>query len=128
MEFGATSIVNSISGHYRNRKGGGLDIGEQLGFIRTTIEFALKNNKLGPEVLKKLATYINNEIVTNAKMTNRGVKQASYYVIKNMLIPSVLVELGFISNSEDRQKLINDKYVEIYAQSIYNGIVDYYAK
>ena len=77
---------------------------------------------------KKLATYINNEIVTNAKMTNRGVKQASYYVIKNMLIPSVLVELGFISNSEDRQKLINDKYVEIYAQSIYNGIVDYYAK
>ena len=77
---------------------------------------------------QKLATYINNEIVTNANMQNRGVKKADYYVIKNMIIPSVLVELGFISNTEDRQKLINDKYVEIYAQSIYKGIVDYYGK
>ena len=77
---------------------------------------------------KKLATYINNEIVTNANMKNRGVKEGPFYVIRNMIIPSVLVELGFISNSEDRAKLINDKYVEIFAQSIYNGIVDYYGK
>lgn len=77
---------------------------------------------------KQLATYINNEIVKNASMTNRGVKEASYYVTRSMIIPSVLVELGFLSNSEDRNKLIADKYVEIYAQSIYNGIVDYYTK
>lgn len=77
---------------------------------------------------KKLATYINTEIVNNAKMKNRGVKEAQYYVTRNMIIPSVLVELGFISNAEDRNKLIDDKYVEIYAQSIYNGIVDYYRK
>ncbi|MER1956934.1 MAG: N-acetylmuramoyl-L-alanine amidase [Solibacillus sp.] len=75
---------------------------------------------------KKLATYINNEIVNNADMKNRGVKQADYYVIKNMMIPSVLVELGFLSNSDDRAKLINDKYVEIFADSIYQGIIDYY--
>ncbi|WP_234417243.1 N-acetylmuramoyl-L-alanine amidase [Lysinibacillus sp. 2017] len=77
---------------------------------------------------QKLAKYINSEIVTNANMTNRGVKEGPFYVIKNMIIPSVLVELGFISNTEDRQKLVNDKYVEIYAQAIYKGIVDYYAK
>ena len=75
---------------------------------------------------KKLATYINSEIVKNADMKNRGVKTANYYVIKNMMIPSVLVELGFISNSDDRAKLINDKYVEIFADSIYQGIIDYY--
>ena len=75
---------------------------------------------------KKLATYINNEIVNNADMKNRGVKKADYYVIKNMMIPSVLVELGFLSNSDDRAKLINDKYVEIFADSIYQGIIDYY--
>ena len=77
---------------------------------------------------KKLATYINSEIVDNANMRNRGVKEAQFYVTRNMIIPSVLVELGFISSAEDRKKLINDKYVEIYAQSIYNGIVDYYGK
>ncbi|MER1987697.1 MAG: N-acetylmuramoyl-L-alanine amidase [Solibacillus sp.] len=74
----------------------------------------------------QLAKAINSEIVKNANMRDRGVKQADYYVIRNMMITSVLVELGFISNSEDRAKLISDKYVEIYAQSIYDGIVDYY--
>lgn len=76
----------------------------------------------------QLAKAINSEIVQNANMRDRGVKQADFYVTRNMMIPSVLVELGFISNSEDRAKLISDKYVEIYAQSIYNGIVDYYKK
>lgn len=75
-----------------------------------------------------LAKYINNEIVSKANMTNRGVKEGPFYVIRNMIIPSVLVELGFISNTEDRNKLINDKYVEIFAQAIYTGIVDYYSK
>lgn len=75
---------------------------------------------------KQLASAINKEIVANANMKNRGVKEGPFYVIKNMMIPSVLVELGFISNPSDREKLINDKYVELFAQSIYNGIVDYY--
>lgn len=44
-----------------------------------------------------------------------------------MEIPSVLVELGFISNQQDFNKLVNDKYIEIYAQSIFNGIRDYYS-
>lgn len=74
----------------------------------------------------QLAKAINERIVKNVTMRDRGVKQADYYVTRNMMIPSVLVELGFISNSEDRAKLISDKYVEIYADSIYDGIVDYY--
>lgn len=74
----------------------------------------------------QLAKAINERIVKNANMRDRGVKQADYYVIRNMMITSVLVELGFISNSEDRAKLISDKYVEIYADSIYDGIVEYY--
>lgn len=75
---------------------------------------------------EELATAINSQIVKNANMYDRGVKKANFYVIKNMLLPSVLVELGFISNLEDREKLINDEYVEIFADSIYKGIVEYY--
>lgn len=75
-----------------------------------------------------LATSINNQIVKNANMNNRGVKREDYRVIKNISIPAILVELGFVSNAEDRAKLVNDKYVEIFAQSIYNGIVEYYAR
>jgi len=75
-----------------------------------------------------LATYINNQIVSNADMTNRGVKKEAYYVINNTIIPAVLVELGFVSNSADRAKLVNDQYVSIFADSIYKGIVQYYSK
>ena len=75
-----------------------------------------------------LATNINNQIVKNANMNNRGVKREDYKVIKGLTIPAVLVELGFVSNAEDRTKLVSDQYVEIFAQSIYNGIVEYYAR
>lgn len=76
----------------------------------------------------RLASAINSQIVKNADMYNRGVKTADFYVIKNMILPSVLVELGFVTNSADREKLVSDKYVEIFADSIYKGIVQYYSK
>lgn len=75
-----------------------------------------------------LAKLINDEIVKNAKMNNRGVKREDFYVIRNLYIPAVLVELGFVTNSADRAKLTDDAYVEIFAQSIYNGITKYYAQ
>ncbi|MGM9949302.1 MAG: N-acetylmuramoyl-L-alanine amidase [Lysinibacillus sp.] len=75
-----------------------------------------------------LAKFINDEIVKNAKMNDRGVKREDFYVIRNLYIPAVLVELGFVTNSEDRAKLTSDAYIEIFAQSIYNGITKYYAQ
>lgn len=75
-----------------------------------------------------LAKAINEEIVKNAQMKDRGVKREDYYVIAGLVMPAVLVELGFISNESDRNKLMSDAYIEIYAQSIYNGIVKYYSK
>ncbi|MCH7320620.1 N-acetylmuramoyl-L-alanine amidase [Solibacillus sp. MA9] len=75
-----------------------------------------------------LATNIKNQIVKNANMKDRGVKRADFKVIKGLTIPAVLVELGFIKNDQDHAKLIDDKYVEIFADSIYQGIVEYYAR
>ncbi|WP_445479373.1 N-acetylmuramoyl-L-alanine amidase [Lysinibacillus irui] len=75
-----------------------------------------------------LATFVNNQIVNNLNMKNRGVKQEQYYVIRNMVIPSILVELGFLTNTEDNNKMTNDQYVKLFAESIYNGILQYYKK
>lgn len=74
-----------------------------------------------------LASKINTQIVVNADMNNRGVKEEVFYVNRNMEIPSVLVELGFMTNPNDLKKLTDPKYVEKYATSIYNGIVQYYS-
>jgi N-acetylmuramoyl-L-alanine amidase len=75
-----------------------------------------------------LAKAIQQQIVNNAGMKDRGVKDYDFYVIRNNTVPSVLVELGFITNSSDYQKLTSDNYQNIFAQSIYNGIVQYYSQ
>jgi len=75
-----------------------------------------------------LATFVNNQIVNDLKMRNRGVKNEQFYVIRNTIIPAILVELGFLTNSEDRAKLTDDHYIELFAESIYKGIVEYYSK
>lgn len=76
---------------------------------------------------KSLATYIQNNLVKRADMVNRGVKDNRFYVIRNNNIAAVLVELAFISNADDFKKLTSDAYLEIYAESIYQGLVQYYS-
>ncbi|MCG3084499.1 N-acetylmuramoyl-L-alanine amidase [Anoxybacillus sp. LAT_35] len=78
------------------------------------------------EESKKLAQYIQEEIVRMANMVDRGVKNSGLYVLRNNSVTSVLVELGFISNAEDRAKLTSAEYQNIYAEAIYQGIVKYY--
>jgi N-acetylmuramoyl-L-alanine amidase len=75
---------------------------------------------------KELATDIQNELYKKMNTIDRGVKEADFYVIKNTLMPSVLVELAFISNQSDANKLGDPVYRDRAAQAIYQGIVNYY--
>lgn len=75
-----------------------------------------------------LAKFVNDQIVNNLNMKNRGIKEQKYYVITNTIIPAILVELGFLSNSEDRAKMTDDQYIELFAESVYKGISQYYEK
>ena len=86
------------------------------------------NNNIGTNLNEELslAKYINNEIVKNANMVNRGVKYGNYAVIRSIEMPAILVELGFISNPSDYAKLTSSEYLQIFAQSIYNGIEAFY--
>lgn len=52
----------------------------------------------------------------------RGIKAEEWFVVRNSNMPSVLVEVGFVSNAEEA-KLLNDKtYLRKTAFGIYNGI------
>ncbi|GAB0169233.1 hypothetical protein LSPCS325_26700 [Lysinibacillus sp. CTST325] len=50
------------------------------------------------------ATFVNNQIVKNVNMNDQKVKKENFIVIASTNIPAILVELGFLSNSEDRAK------------------------
>ncbi|MBN6885250.1 N-acetylmuramoyl-L-alanine amidase [Cytobacillus horneckiae] len=75
---------------------------------------------------KALAQEIQKELVKAMKTNDRGVKEAGFYVIKNSKMPSVLVEIAFISNTNDAKKLASASYRQKAADAIYTGIVNYY--
>jgi N-acetylmuramoyl-L-alanine amidase len=73
-----------------------------------------------------LAAEINSVLVQKLQTYNRGVKEADFYVIKYVKIPAVLVELGFISNQEDAQKLGSQTYRKLAAEAITQGTINFY--
>ena len=74
----------------------------------------------------KYNNWLAYEIVKDANMVDRGVKHRDYAVIRSIEMPAILVELGFLSNPSDYAKLTSSEYLQIFAQSIYNGIESYY--
>ncbi len=73
----------------------------------------------------RLAQYIQNSILANFRMTNRGVKRARFYVLRNTAMPSVLVETGFVTNDYDASILSNPSQRNLMAQAIAQGILQY---
>ncbi|GLB51761.1 N-acetylmuramoyl-L-alanine amidase [Neptunitalea chrysea] len=53
----------------------------------------------------ELAKYIQNKFTNALKRKNRGVKQAAFVVLHQTIMPSVLIETGFITNTEERNFL-----------------------
>lgn len=72
-----------------------------------------------------LAEEILNSIVKFLGTKNNGVRiRPSLYVLRKTVMPAALVELAYISNFEDSEKLRNDQYQ--FAEAIYSGILSYF--
>ena len=56
---------------------------------------------------------------------NRGLKAESWFVVRNARMPSVLIELGFVTNEDEARLLDDDGYLQKCASGIYNGIVNF---
>ncbi|WP_338449572.1 N-acetylmuramoyl-L-alanine amidase [Niallia oryzisoli] len=77
---------------------------------------------------RELAIEIQKQLIALIGTKDRGVKDNDYLVIREQHIPSVLVELAFISNSDDLAKLTSAEYQELFAEAIFRGIQSYYSK
>ncbi len=71
---------------------------------------------------EELAGLISHGLDRWLKTPNLGVEQAGFYVLVGASMPSVLVEVGFISNREE-EKLLRDRgHIKSIARGIYEGI------
>ena len=71
---------------------------------------------------KGYAESIINAVSLSEDIETRYAKTEGYYVLRNTQMPAVLVEMGFLSNYSESQKLLDDDYQESLAQRIAEGI------
>lgn len=62
---------------------------------------------------------------TAAKRNNRGVRQAGFLVLRKTSMPSILIELGYISNREEERFMSTDQGKKQLATAIYNAFTKY---
>lgn len=72
-----------------------------------------------------LADQIESQFRDRVGRKSRGVKQGPFYVLWTPSMPSVLVELGFLSNSEEEKFLMSQEGKEYMALAIYRSIKTY---
>ena len=76
---------------------------------------------------KKLAEAIVDNVADTADVKNRGAKVENAYVVNvNTQMTSTLVEIGFMTNKSDRDKMGSDDGIKKYAEGIAKGIEQYY--
>lgn len=72
-----------------------------------------------------LADFIQQNFTHKLKRKNRGVKQAGFLVLKNAVMPSVLIETGFLTNNQEGPYLNSKQGQEKLSQAIVDAIIKY---
>ncbi len=118
------SSPGAISVAARENAGSDKSIGE----LRDLVQSIAQNDKIAES--QTFAADIQSSIFTQAAKGNtaahdRGVKKAPFVVLIGAHMPSVLAEIGFLSNPRDESNLNKPEYRQKIAESLYKGIAQY---
>ena len=73
-----------------------------------------------------LAYQIQSSLLRRTGAVDRGVKRARFAVLRDISVPGVLVEVGFVSNPREERLLLDPGYREKIARGIAEGIIVYH--
>jgi N-acetylmuramoyl-L-alanine amidase len=96
--------------------------------LRDLIQKIALKDKL--EESREFATRIQNSLAllssrSNSKSKNRGVKKAPFVVLIGAAMPSVLAEIGFVSNPHDEGLMKKPEFRQKLAEALYKGVAQY---
>ena len=74
---------------------------------------------------ERFAEYLHKEFSNHPTLSSRGVKQAGFYVLVGASMPSVLIESGFLSNTNDAKHLSTSTGQHKFAEYVFSGIKKY---
>ena len=95
--------------------------------IESYIIFELMQNQYMDNSLG-FAEMVQNQFVGTLHRANRGVRQAAFWVLLKSACPSVLVEMGFLSNAEEEAWLASEAGKNGIANGIFSAFEKYYKK
>jgi N-acetylmuramoyl-L-alanine amidase len=80
----------------------------------------------GHDEAKSLAQSVMGGLVESTGLNNGGVKQNDFVVIRETQMPSILVELGYLSNYQEESVIDTNEFRQKAAAGLLKGIVSYY--
>jgi N-acetylmuramoyl-L-alanine amidase len=101
---------------------------KNVGELKDLIQSITLNDKIAES--EAFAQQIQNSIFaqaakSNSAAKNRGVKRAPFVVLIGASMPSVLAEIGFLSNARDEANLAKPEYRQKIAESLLKGLSQY---
>lgn len=75
---------------------------------------------------KNLASSIQSEIALQTGLKNRGIHYGNFHVIRETKKPSVLLELGFVSDAREEQTIRSSQYQKKVSEGIVKGLINYF--
>jgi N-acetylmuramoyl-L-alanine amidase len=92
---------------------------------KSGVQFYVANKEvLVSEKSNDLAIKLSSEFAKNNSLTIGEIKNAPFYILKNATAPTVLVELGYLSNENDKKYLTDDKEQNKIAENILDFVSD----
>ncbi|MEN9975202.1 MAG: hypothetical protein RLZZ282_1208 [Verrucomicrobiota bacterium] len=74
---------------------------------------------------QRLAQCVQNSLMRRTRTVNRDAKFARFYVLRYSTLPAILVEGGFVSNENERNRIKSGAFRESIARSVAEGIQRY---
>ena len=73
----------------------------------------------------ELSNTVHKHLISETNAVDRGTIKSMFYVINHTNVPSILVEMGYISNSKERNALQTKERQDKTAKAIADGIIEY---
>src|SRR5262250_1276019 len=99
------------------RGGGQVDIVKAILWDLAQSEFQVESSRL--------AEVVHDSMTQTLRISNRGVKQAGFYVLGGAAMPAILLEIGFVTNPKEERRLKDTKYRDEIARAVLAGLVEY---
>lgn len=102
----------------------------QLGELEVLLqELAFSKNSEGSHVFAKLS---HNAVVAQIRKLppfhDMGIKSAPFYVMYGAQMPSILMEVGFVSNHKDARKIASSDFADKVARGLVEGVRKYFVR